>query len=169
MHDPAGRVVYGGDAKYKLTVDKVERAEMLDERWDAYAGTVITDGSGGVWAGPEASPLDPALWHVLTAANPDSAARPDEVNDAANEQLADVLVAWGLEPLDVLGSSADGTWREPSLAVTGLERPVACELGHRFGQVAIFELTRDELRVVRCPDGAVMRSRPREVPVTGSS
>ena len=37
------------------------------------------------------------------------------------------------------------------------------------GSVAIFELTQDELRVVRCPDGAVMRSRPREVPVTVSS
>ena len=142
---------------------------MLDERWDAYASTVITDGSGRVWAGPRAGPLGPAPWHVLTAANPDSAARPDEVNHVANERLADVLVARGFDPLAVLGSSVDGTWREPSLAVTGLERPVACDLGHRFGQVAIFELTQDELRVVRCPDGAVMRSRPREVPVKVSS
>ena len=141
------------------------RAESLDERWDAYAATVITDGSGRIWAGADAIPLGPAPWHVITAANPDRAVRPDAVNVAANHRLDEVLAGRGLVPVPVLGAAADGTWREQSVAVTGLDRSAACELGHRFGQAGIFELTSGELLVVRCPDGLVMRTRSRAVPV----
>lgn len=145
------------------------RAEALDERWDAYMTTVITDATGRMWAGPDAVPLDPPSWHVITAANPDSAARPDGVNLNANQRLVEVLTGRGLSPVPLRGASTDGTWREESLAVTGLDRLAACELGHRFGQVSIFELTADELRVLRCPDATVMRSGPRAVPVAPPS
>ncbi len=143
-------------------------AEALDERWDAYAATVITDGAGRVWGGPAAVPLGALPWYVITAANPDSAVRPNGLNVAANQRLAEVLVGRGLDPVPVLGASADGIWREESLAVNGLDRQAACEMGHRFGQTAIFELSPDELRVLRCPDGSVMRRRPRAVPVAPS-
>lgn len=95
--------------------------------------------------------------------------RPDEVNLAANQRLDEVLAGRGLAPVPVLGAATDGTWREESVAVTGLDRPAACELGHSFGQAGIVELTSDELLVVRCPDGSVMRTRPRVVPVPPSA
>lgn len=136
---------------------------------DLYVATVIRDRTGRVWAGPDASPLDAPPWHVITAANPDSVVSPNGVNDHANDRLAADLLGRGLQPVAVVGESPDGRWREPSLAVKGLDRSAACELGHRFGQVAIFELSSDDLLVVRCEDALVMASRPRNGPVTASS
>lgn len=134
--------------------------DALDTRWDAYAASVITGDDGTIWAGPGAGAVT-GTWHVITAANPDSAVRPADVNATANRQLHAVLAGRGLAPIPVVGSSRDGSWREASFAVRGLERADACVLGDRFGQAAVFELDAEELRVLRCPDGRTMRSRPR--------
>lgn len=86
-----------------------------------------------------------------------------EVRRTSDGSVSDVelLADRGLDPIAVIGASAEGGWREESFAVSGLDRARACELGHRFGQTAIFKLTEDQLRVLRCPDGAVMRTRGR--------
>jgi hypothetical protein len=140
--------------------------DALDDRWDAYAATIVTEDDGTVWSGPGARQLGGGVWHVLTAANPDSAVRPVAVNAEANARLQRVLKARGLEPVPASGASPDGAWREPSYAVAGLDRPDACGLGDLFGQAAIFELDDHELRVLRCPDGEVMRRRPRDADVS---
>ena len=33
----------------------------------------------------------------------------------------------------------------------------ACALGDRYGQLAVYELTDDEVRVVRCDDAVIVR------------
>ena len=43
--------------------------------------------------------------------------------------------------------------------MAGLDRAAACALGRRYGQLAVFELTADEVRVVRCADGSSCRTR----------
>jgi hypothetical protein len=134
--------------------------------WDAYGASLIAGGDGRVWAGEGAITLDGGLtWHVLTAANPDSNIRSIAENAAANARLLDVLRDRGFAPVAVVGSSADGGWRESSWAVGGGDRSALCEIGDAFGQAAIFELDSAELRVLRCPDGAVMRRRSRDVAV----
>ena len=48
-----------------------------------------------------------------------------------------------------IGRSRDGSWSEPGVAVAGLDRDAACELGQRYRQLAVYELTEHEVRVVR--------------------
>jgi uncharacterized protein DUF3293 len=134
------------------------------EQWDVYAATILTvQGRRTRLSGPGARRRLPAPGplHILTAWNPGSVTRPVTTNRAANQQLARLLEGRSLEPVPVVGASPDRHWREESLLVAGLRRAEAAELGERFGQVAVFELTEDELRVVRCPDAEIMRSVPR--------
>jgi hypothetical protein len=46
-----------------------------------------------------------------------------------------------------------GNWSEPSFVVSGLSIADAALLAREFGQVAIFEITQDELRVIDCTNG----------------
>jgi hypothetical protein len=132
--------------------------------WDTYASTVIMiPRRRGVLAGPGAVETEPACapMHVITAWNPGSVQRSRDANRAANAELRAVLVEQGCRPKTVIGESPDGRWREESLLVGGLSRERAAALGALFGQTAIFELDDERLRVIRCDDGAEMRSRPR--------
>ena len=99
------------------------------------------------WSGPA---------HVLTAWNPSSIVRPESSNRAANKELDALLRQRGLAPEWVIGRSDDRTWSEESLLIQGLGTEEAVELGRRFGQLAVFELEADELRVVRTSDGEVV-------------
>ncbi len=72
------------------------------------------------------------------------------------ELTADGRTWW---PAD--GQSPDESWSEPGVAVGGLDRDAACGMGERYGQLAVYELTADVVRVVRCVDRAVMVERPR--------
>jgi hypothetical protein len=134
------------------------------ERWDVYASTVISvRGSRVRLAGPRARADLPVQTpaHVLTAWNPSSITKPIDNNRQANHQLAQLLRQRGLDPMEVLGASPDGRWREESLLVGSIPRREAVELASQFGQVAIFELTDTELLVVSCPAGEVLRRVPR--------
>jgi len=141
-----------------------DAAETAGPPWDAYAATILTTADGTAVAGPKAEPdlhWDPPV-HVVTAWNPGSDTLPIEVNRAANAGLRSVLVIHELPATPVQGRSPDGRWAEESYLVEGLGREGAVSLGDRFGQAAVFEITGDEVLVVRCPDGAVMRRTPRK-------
>ena len=163
----------GGDPR--RAVERVHRIRALahrvwDERpvpgslWDRYAATILVrEDTGQALTGPGASDALPGAtpMHVLTAWNPGSVHRPDEMNRRANDALARVLHRRGVAPTPVVGTSPDGRWSEESLLVGGMRREHAVDLGRRFGQLAIFELTPTELLVVRCADARIVRRTPR--------
>lgn len=138
----------------------------MDGRWDLYVATDIKAADGSTWAGAGAVALD-QTWHVITAANPDSRALPPEINARSNGRLRNLLTGRGLRPMGVIASAPDGSWSEESFAVAGCTSEALCALGHDFGQAAVFEVTPTELRVLRCPDAKVMRTRVRAVTADG--
>ena len=109
--------------------------------------------------------------HVITAFNPLSERRSLEENQAANRELEGVLTRIGKTHRPAINRAPDGDWEEPGFAVEGLTREEARELGRRFGQHAIFEMQRRELRIVACFEERVFRSdgpTQAEDPVAGS-
>lgn len=140
-----------------------ELTEELDESWEVYIATDIrtTDDSSLTGpASPARLPFDrPA--HVITAWNPGSLTRSLAANRDANATLDHLLRSEGHEPIEVLGSASDGSWREESLLIHGLTRREAARLGGQFGQSAVFELSDESLAVIRCRDGRIMRQRDR--------
>ena len=98
---------------------------------------------------------------VLTAWNPGGVDRDRETNDEAERVLEAELTGAGRAWWPADGRSPDDSWSEPGVAVAGLDRAAACALGERYGQLAVYELTGDLVRVVRCVDRAVYRERPR--------
>ena len=132
--------------------------------WDTYADTIIVRSEPrSVLAGPDA--LDdwsfPEPCHVITAWNPDSLLTSGDQNSEANDRLATTIIRHGgaIEP--VVGRSSDNTWSEDSFLVVGVSREQAVDIGRSFGQLAIFELDRHSVHVVRCDAGTVERTRPR--------
>jgi hypothetical protein len=106
------------------------------------AGTVRpADGSDG------APPLGPL--HVVTAVQPDS--DPDSPDSAARMAVLDrELASRGITALRVAGASFDGSHREDSRAIFGLDDDEARGLGLRFGQVAIFSWRGPRWSVLAC-------------------
>lgn len=94
--------------------------------------------------------------HVITAWNPGGTAADDAANRAAQAALLThltVLVGEGhVELWPAVGFDPLHDWHEQSVAVAGLGRDAACEIGRRYGQAAIFEWTDepDGFRVVAC-------------------
>ena len=133
--------------------------------WDLYAGARIDctiDGRARRLRGPDAEPLPaPAPIFVLTAYNPGGVERDRALNDAAEEELESRLASAGTTFWPARGRSPDASWSEPGVAVAGFDRAQACELGRRYGQLAVYELTEHEVHVVQCFDGAVVRTRVR--------
>ena len=136
-----------------------------DALWDTWAAATIAcaiDGRECCLRGPEAEPLPAAApIFAITAYNPMGEERELAVNVAAERELERELRSRGLAFWPAIGRSRDGSWSEPGIAVAGLDRDAACEVGGRYGQLAIYELTEDEVYVVRCGGGEVVRSRPR--------
>jgi hypothetical protein len=136
-----------------------------DALWDTYAGAHITCEVGGRTCrlrGPDVDPLPaPAPLFVLTAWNPGGVDRDQHANDDAERVLEQELASADALFWPALGRSPDDSWSEPGVAVAGSDRAGACALGERYGQLAVYELTDDVVRVVRCADRAVIRERPR--------
>ncbi|MCB0959960.1 MAG: DUF3293 domain-containing protein, partial [Acidimicrobiales bacterium] len=118
-------------------------------RWDG-------EGTASMLAGPEAGPLPAAgPIHVLTSQDPQGVPQPP----ARNAALLAELLAWAAAELPA------GTWwpatgcdpvsghAEQGIAMAGRGRAAATADGARWGQLAIYELTDDELIVVAC-DGS---------------
>jgi hypothetical protein len=73
----------------------------------------------------------------ITAHNPRSEPQPDDINDAANEQMRAILTARGLIALPHIGRSPDGNWSEHGFFVLDLDPTDALTLATEFGQFAI--------------------------------
>ena len=94
---------------------------------------------------------DPPLGalHVLTAVQPGASA--DSAESAARIDVLDhELRDRGLRTLPAVGASFDGTYREESRAVFGLDDEQARELGRRFGQVAVFRWRDSSWSLIAC-------------------
>ncbi|HTD49942.1 MAG TPA: DUF3293 domain-containing protein [Acidimicrobiia bacterium] len=136
-----------------------------DDLWDQYADALIEceiDGQPRYLRGPNCDELpDRGPIFVLTAYNPGGVARDEARNEAAQVRLEHDLAAIGLTVWPAVGRSRDASWSEPGVAVAGLGRDRACAYGTRYGQLAVFELTADDVHVVRCHDAQTVRTRPR--------
>jgi len=136
-----------------------------DDLWDLYADALIDceiDGQLRCLRGPSSDAL-PAGGSiiVLSAYNPAGVSQDHALNEAAEARLERDLAAIGVTIWPALGRSRDASWSEPGVAVAGLGRVRACEIGSRYGQLAVFELTADDVHVVRCPDAQIVRTRRR--------
>ena len=135
-----------------------------DDLWDVYAGAYIScdvDGRAVRLRSPDVDSLPADPLFVLTAWNPGGVDRDRSANDEAERVLEAELADAGTTFWPALGRSPDDSWSEPGVAVAGFDRAAACALGERYGQLAVYELTADRVRVVRCVDRAVIRERPR--------
>ena len=136
-----------------------------DASWDLYVDAIIeivVDGRTKCVRGPRAEPLpaDPPVF-VLTAYNPGGVDREEADNEAAERLLEGELAAAGVTYWPAFGHSRDESWSEPGVAVAKFDRAGACALGDRYGQLAVYELTDDEVLVVRCDDAEVVRTADR--------
>jgi hypothetical protein len=141
-----------------------ERSELLR----AYASThciLERDGERSPVAGPFPEPLPAEPLFVVTAENPGSRRLGPDENAARNAELDAALRALRCLRWPAWGEAADGSWAESGFAVAGVDRDVVVSLGERFGQVAVFELTDAEQRIVGCQGderGALLAVRPRD-------
>lgn len=128
---------------------------------DQFASTIVRVFHQGKWLEihPDASAVTspiavrlPSPLHVISGCNPGY--RADEAeNERRHTYMEERLKQLGVDPIPAVGMSPDGTWVEPSWAVSGLTRDQVCELGRAFGQVAVFEIDVREVSVIQCRDG----------------
>jgi hypothetical protein len=133
--------------------------------WDLYVSAVIEceiDGRVQTLRGPSAGalPADAPIF-VLTAYNPGGIYRDASRNEADERALEHELERAGVSFWPALGGSRDGSWSEPGVAVAGFDRARACALGERYGQLAVFELTKNDVHVVRCDNAEIVRTADR--------
>lgn len=120
-----------------------------DAQW--YLPTVVTVCVDGVWmSGFDFCAARGVQIHVITAWNPGDERPSNEINEARNEQLRADISAMGLKALEALGSDPSSSHAEKSWAVVGMTDEVAIELGKKYGQVAVFFITRARQWVLGC-------------------
>lgn len=88
--------------------------------------------------------------YVITAWNPEGRMLPEDENRRRSEELMRELLATGANVHEAVGESPDSGWCEASWAVTGIGRRQARRFGRTWEQDAVFEITREELRVLGC-------------------
>lgn len=91
---------------------------------------------------PDVSALPDLLtrpFTLLTAYNPRSMLLPRKVNEARHAVMRDLLVlgCYRVEPCVGYEEDPDGTWREPTWIVHGMDRDEAIAFGRVFRQNAI--------------------------------
>ncbi|MEZ5321456.1 MAG: DUF3293 domain-containing protein [Microthrixaceae bacterium] len=127
-----------------------------DDIWTVFAESSITlhhDGRERL-VGRDRLPWEGPVF-VLTAWNP-GRTRPLADNIEANRRLERLIEDRGFSWCTAVGASPDGSWSEDGFAVSGPDREEAVALGARFGQMAIYELDRDRVLIVTCPEGRVI-------------
>ena len=92
------------------------------------------------------------LWTV-TAYNPYSVPRPDTVNVRRQVDLQAEVDRSGWTSFPATGSSPDGSWSEPGLALAGVSEEQALALGREWGQHALYLAVDGVLWVVECSTG----------------
>jgi hypothetical protein len=91
--------------------------------------------------------------HVVTAHNPRAQLATAAQNDVADRRLARWSSQRAVEHHRAIGRSADGSWSESGYCIVGLERAAALDLGQRFEQLAIFEVSPERTTVLFCTGG----------------
>jgi hypothetical protein len=101
----------------------------------------------------ETQPLGwPERFHIITAFNPGVVVS-NQVNSIADVQLRKELNNTGSRCFRVIGCSPDLKHQEQGWGVSGLSQEKAVELGSRYGQNAIFEVSDGFLSVIGCQSG----------------
>ncbi|WP_256792963.1 DUF3293 domain-containing protein [Terrabacter sp. Ter38] len=113
---------------------------------------VIQSAEPGIAAGD--APAQPV--HIITAYDLYGRQTNETDNRRAQQALIEQLDAASVSHYPAAG--ADPAWLhvEPSVAIVGLMRQEAVDLGRRFKQDAIFEWTADVLNVVSCNDDSTV-------------
>ncbi|AOW94045.1 hypothetical protein BFN03_18965 [Rhodococcus sp. WMMA185] len=127
-----------------------------DELWQDYSDAVVdialptgavrvvpTDG-GACGIMPVAGPL-----HIIASCRPGEPPGTERERED-HVRLTEDLHGRGLETFEAIGGSRDGTYRELSVAVSGLADDEAREIGLEFEQVAIFAWTDAEWKLLAC-------------------
>ena len=121
-----------------------------DEMWAGFARAIVRlDLSGG----PEVLhptkngvsgrfPFDGSV-HIITAYNRDGLEASDAANRAADQELEAALSDH--QTFRTVGSAPDGSFAEPGFGILDIEFQDALTLGARFGQVAIYRWSADDL------------------------
>ena len=94
-------------------------------------------------------PSFPDVFAIITGYATTGETWPEERNREANERLLAELEARGVWIHPITGHSPDAAHSEPGWAAA-LPFDEACDLGHRFLQMAIFWVRYDELFVSYC-------------------
>ena len=127
--------------------------DPMASRWSAYRETIvkaeISPGSIVDLNGPDAVAPWPfsGVVHVVSGWNPQGVALDGQY---INSQIAADVLQRGARFVHCEGVARDGTYAEPSLAIWGLSRDQAREIGRKASQDAIFEIEDTELRLVAC-------------------
>ncbi|MFF4486919.1 DUF3293 domain-containing protein [Streptomyces sp. NPDC001544] len=140
-------------------------AAVTPRNWNLYRTTVVDirfpgrtvrvePRPSGTAEGLFPEPAGSATIHVVTAWNPLGRTAPADDNARSQSLLLDEVRRRGLTSWSAEGGDARGTHREDSVAVVGLSDDAARDLGHRFGQDAIFAWTPDAWRLLACGTGA---------------
>ena len=103
------------------------------------------DGKVGDW--PLAAPI-----YLLTAYNPRGEDLPLEENEDRLAEFAAYLKRELLAAVPSLGSSEDGSWREPGFALLDVSEERALTIARRFEQAAIYAWNAERLEVVGALD-----------------
>jgi hypothetical protein len=84
-------------------------------------------------------PLLRGTFAILTAYNPRSMMLPRKVNDQRQQVMRDLLIlgCYRVEACVGYEDETDGTWREPSWLVHGIDRDEAIHFGRTFRQNSI--------------------------------
>lgn len=124
-------------------------APLTDELVETYSDAIVTvtDGEGCERDAVDAAREHGELW-LITAYNPYSQKQPLEVNERRQAELTDAVARRGWEFFAANGRSRDGSWSEPGIAIRGIDRADALELGRVWRQHALYHATPDGLSVV---------------------
>lgn len=117
---------------------------------DGAARTVVGVGPDALPPGPDGQEVE--LLHVLTSQDPLGHEQPE----ARNRELLADLLAWaadrsaveGWRWWPVTGADVHSGHAEQGIGIAGMARPQAVAAGERWRQLAIYELTPEEVRVV---------------------
>jgi len=111
----------------------------------AFASTVLVDLQGKPWQ-PSSFPT-----FVITACCPFSEPLDDAANLSLHRSLQRRLQKLpGVSMEEVVGRSPDGSWQEPSWAVTGISEQQAIAFGTHYCQWAIFRFDEQGRTVLSC-------------------
>jgi hypothetical protein len=94
--------------------------------------------------------------HVITAWNPGAQLSDLERNRQADEVLERALGNLGIRHIRTVGRSVDNTWREEGWSLVGSNRELVLALAKRCGQLAIYEFSPTQSRIIMCDSGEII-------------